>query len=486
MKQNALSQVVWLFLLTVIILFVLSLLPPITIGNYTTKQIDLLSDLRNRPENPDPSVAPKDSSNNFNDNLSAFNSDSAANAGQQNIFITADSKDTLIIPVSARTDSVPRRVGDIVLIEDYTPENNGLLLFSNTVKQIKSLGRPVRIAFLGDSFIEADILTQNIRETLQTLYGGCGVGYMGMHSDFPGFRRSIIQTDNGWNTHSVITQPDMANTSLPLQLYRPGKKASTRLKGVNKLKHIDKWDVSRIVLLANDDMQLSLKTDSTQHTYDILSSEQAQIITLHEPTSLLEIRCDSTKGCAIWGTWLDGTQGIAVDNVSMRGYSGTSITDISQQRLKELNNLIPYDMIVLQYGLNRMTPSITQYDSFTEELVQIVKHLRQAMPETTILIMGIGDRCQNQNGEMKTMKAVYGMRNAQRQAAIISECLFWDTCEAMKTLGGMTYFVEKKWANKDYTHISHVGGKPLADEFVKALEFAISGKSSATHKKTHE
>lgn len=74
---------------------------------------------------------------------------------------------------------------------------------------------------------------------------------------------------------------------------------------------------------------------------------------------------------------------------------------------------------------------------------------------------------------MKTMKEVYAMRRAQRAAARESGCLFWDTCEAMKYDGGMTRFVENGWANKDYTHISHAGGRPVARAFVRALGYAL-------------
>ena len=46
MNKDRLSQVVWLFLPSLVILFGLSLLPPLRIGASETRKIDLLSDLR--------------------------------------------------------------------------------------------------------------------------------------------------------------------------------------------------------------------------------------------------------------------------------------------------------------------------------------------------------------------------------------------------------------------------------------------------------
>lgn len=468
MSKNYLTQVVWLSILTVVILLIFSIIPPIEI-NHTTKQVDLLSSIRtergeefNTEQQTKPLIPPKSTTTTEENSSVDSNSPSSRN-------------ETEILPeVENRHKDVPRKLGDITLIEDYTPDEKGLQHFARAINRRNKSKRPVRIAFLGDSFIEADILTQNIREALQEIYGGCGVGYMAMHSDFPGFRRSITQIDKGWNTHNVSDKYESQYTSLPLQFHRPtgDGKTYTRFKGVNKLKYIDCWEVSTVGFIADNDATITLKTDSSTYSYDITADSKAQFITLQEPTSQLEIHCDNT-GVAMWGAWLDAQQGIAVDNISIRGYSGTTIQDLPLELLEQLNDKMPYDLIVLQYGLNRMTASITNYDPYTTQLNKAIAHLQEAFPQTDILIMGIGDRCKNENGEMKTMKAIYAMTEAQRNAAMQSGCLFWDTYEAMKSLGGMPYFVNNKWANKDYTHINHAGGRPLSNEFVKALTHAI-------------
>ncbi len=483
MKKNVLGQVVILLLLTIIMLFVLSLLPPLKCNNFTTKKIDLLSDIRNKSQSQEdideyfPHNTPNTTSIIVADTDSCEHKNSV-DKDVANLASTQHPSQQASHTVQQQSsinqnDYAPQKAGDTTLIEDYSPQKNGLAHLINAIKNRHNIGRPVRIGFLGDSFIEADILTQNIRELLQDQYGGCGVGYMAMHSDFPGFRRSITQIDKGWNTHNVVTDTEIELTSLPLQLHRPNKNAVTQFRGVSKLRHIDRWNVSTIALYARETTSIKLKTDSSSYSYNIKPQEQAQFIKLYEPTSSLEIRCDSTTDVAFWGAWLDDIKGIAVDNISMRGYSGNSIELLPQQNIKVLNDTIPYDLIVLQYGLNRMTASILHYEPFTKELVRMVNHLRSVMPHTDILILGIGDRCQNENGELQTMPAVYALLKAQRKAAIESQCLFWNTCEAMKSLGGMPQFVENKWANKDYTHINHAGGNPLGKEFIKALNYAI-------------
>ena len=53
--------------------------------------------------------------------------------------------------------------------------------YTHLLDELAKAPRPVRIAYFGDSFIEADILTADLREMLQQKYGGCGVGFVDVY-----------------------------------------------------------------------------------------------------------------------------------------------------------------------------------------------------------------------------------------------------------------------------------------------------------------
>lgn len=73
-----------------------------------------------------------------------------------------------VVPDSTRLNPT------LVEIEDFgTPDSSRLRAFYDTLLCAR---RPVRIAVLGDSFIEGDILTADLRERLQQAYGGGGAG----------------------------------------------------------------------------------------------------------------------------------------------------------------------------------------------------------------------------------------------------------------------------------------------------------------------
>ena len=392
-----------------------------------------------------------------------------------------ETADTLLVTNissdTAEVGNLPRRDGDVVLFEDFSPGKNGLSHLLSSLKERASLGRPVRLAFLGDSFIEADIFTQDVRSLLQSRYGGSGVGYVSMHSDFPGFRRSVIQSGEGWEVHSVLKpkEVDWKVMTLQQQYFVPLEGATAQYRGTAKIEHADSWALSRFVFIARQDCSVELKiADGEWQVFPVAGSHEIQSLAVEGQTPRFQVRVGNTPGFAAIGVWLDDVQGIAVDNISTRGYSGLSLGALSRERAVQMDSIVPYDAIVLQYGLNVMTSEILHYGSYARKMTEVVRHLRECYPHTDIILMGVGDRSRKANGAFVTMPAVVALSEAQRRAARSAGVVFWDTYEAMGGHNGMLDYVANGQANKDYTHINHKGGKRLATEFVKSLEYEMN------------
>ena len=92
-------------------------------------------------------------------------------AEQRNPLTASDSVLSIPIDTIIHAPKAPRE-GELVIIEDYTTDQVGLIQLRNALAQ----GSMARIAVVGDSYIEGDIFTQDLREKLQSTYGGEGVG----------------------------------------------------------------------------------------------------------------------------------------------------------------------------------------------------------------------------------------------------------------------------------------------------------------------
>lgn len=151
--------------------------------------------------------------------------------------------------------------------------------------------------------------------------------------------------------------------------------------------------------------------------FPVAGSHEIQSLVVEGQTPRFQVRVGNTPGFAAIGVWLDDVQGIAVDNISTRGYSGLSLGALSRERAVQMDSIVPYDAIVLQYGLNVMTPEILHYGSYARKMTEVVRHLRECYPHTDIILMGVGDRSRKANGAFVTMPAVVALSEAQRRAA---------------------------------------------------------------------
>ena len=81
-------------------------------------------------------------------------------------------------------------------------EQRGMTPLYDALVRRRALGRPVRIAVLGDSYIQCDIFTAPLREALQRYFGGSGVGMVPIsNSSSNRYRRSVKHDFGAWNEH---------------------------------------------------------------------------------------------------------------------------------------------------------------------------------------------------------------------------------------------------------------------------------------------
>ena len=90
----------------------------------------------------------------------------------------------------------------LVAIEQFAPADSGRLrAFYDTLLYAR---RPVRIAVLGDSFIEGDILTADLRENCNWPTAGAARAFAPMASPLTAFRRTIKTQSKGWTAYNIM------------------------------------------------------------------------------------------------------------------------------------------------------------------------------------------------------------------------------------------------------------------------------------------
>lgn len=376
----------------------------------------------------------------------------------------------------------PAADATIVPIEDFDtlPQSR----FDRFVERLVA-GEPVRIAFMGDSFVEGDILTVDLRHELQTMFGGRGVGFVACDIPFATSRKSIKRRSTGWSSYSIM-KPKAAPESLRDKFFvsgymaEGGAGASTRWELTESYPTLSGANTARVLLLSRDDSRVELTlNDTLSRTFDISGDEALRQIVV-ESAPYRSIAVKVLEGRVIcYGVVIGSDDGVGVDNFSVRSNNGHAIFGTSPVINRQADALSGgYDLVVLQYGLNIMQASQRNYSKYRDQLRDMISYAERCFPEAAILVMGVSDRCvkNDESGVYEPIGSADALSSYQRAAADSCHVAFWNTYEAMRSMGGMKGFVANKWAAGDYTHINYGGGRAVARALMLPLREMAADK----------
>ncbi len=481
MEKRYTTYSFWITLLVILFLGAAGLIRSFSIGGIFFKRVNIISDL---VKFPDDTLAPSRTVQRLDESFLA-ESEKASNPTQLEEARQMPSPETQrwdfngITPMEDTPEPdarVTNPAEQVVPIEDFSEgDNPSVSEFCRSLEQT-SKKRIVRIAFLGDSYIEGDIITADVREQLQTLFGGRGVGFVPFATPFAANRATIKHTYQAWKSYNLIYKKS-APKELQDHFYVSGllcvpeEGASVEYEGVGFRKRIKSAAAARLLFVNGGESEVEVVVnDSMRRTFYPATSPLVQQIDLSGgDIQKMKIKIHRPQGFIGYGVVFEGRNGVCVDNYALRSNSGLALFGTSSSVNSQMDHALGYDLIVLQYGLNAMDPHATDYKAYGSQLEKVIRYVQACFPETTILVMGVGDRSTMRDGEPVTMPGVRNMVARQREAAQACGVAFWNTFQAMGGENSMPRFVDRGWAAKDYTHLGYRGGKAIAEELVKAL-----------------
>lgn len=378
--------------------------------------------------------------------------------------------DSLAAPSPSDTLPAPApTTGTLIPIRDYSPGGTMMRAFSLKLGNVPGLHRPLRIGFMGDSFIEGDLLTCDFRELMQNKYGGGGVGFVPITSQVAGFRQTVRHKFNQWKQSSIVNNKSGAFTISAFH-FTPSENSYVEYKGSSNRKHLDRFSRARLLFVSEGRSVIRATVNGQEEfLFNTEPKNVLQEVQLDGDFQSIRYQISDVEGFRAYGVFLENPTGVSVDNFSVRGNPGTVMSRINPELSRQFGKLSPYDLIVLQYGLNVVQSQVTNYTTYQKQMTAVVNHIKRCFPGVAILIMSVGDRATRSNGVFVTMPGIRAMVKTQEQVARDCGVMFWNTYEAMRAQGGMSTFVKNGWAAKDYTHISARGGQKIAKALFEAI-----------------
>lgn len=409
--------------------------------------------------------------------------DSLPSTPPSEVELPAEPTDTLA--TATPPDTIPHRATPITSggLSDYTASGDA-------VRQIRAglaSGR-YYVAMLGDSFIEGDIFVGPLRDALQQRYGGKGVGYVALTSKTARFRQSVQHRFQGkWQSSDLNHRRKGIRYTITEQVDAASKGSEATYTMIPKPQNLAQVDYATLLYQADTTVLLSYQINDLARDTITLPAQKGKLHrhTFRHPEGVrslsFKIEGDTAPADSLLfhGIFLDGAEGVTVDNLSLRGASGAQVTHIAPALNRQMQSLRPYQLIILQYGINVIDPEKPEdhYGWYYRQMERSLQHLQSLYPDALFIICSVSDRASRLEGSIQTLPAVGYIWKHQQRLAQQYGCLFWDTLGTMKRAGGIAGFVQRGQAAKDYTHLNFAGGRTLAKAFLYDLLEAPLGEN---------
>ncbi|MBK7882816.1 MAG: hypothetical protein IPJ81_02500 [Chitinophagaceae bacterium] len=395
-------------------------------------------------------------------------------------------KDSSTREVLVRKKNVIKNPGDTgnnIVQRDYvtypglintTNQPTALYDFYTHLTELKKKKRKkIRIAYFGDSMIEGDLVTQDLRKMLQEVFGGSGVGFVPVTSIVAGFRQTVIHTfSSNWNDVNYKSDnKTSANLFLSGHSFFSTDNSTVAYRPVNRPK-LDSFNQISILFGAPSAGSNSTNLIANGVSYPIQAA--AAVNKLELPlNSANELRMSiASATIPLYGAAFESDSGVVVDNFSFRGISGTELDYFTENYLQQAQATRSYDLLIFHYGPNLLfKPNLTDFSWYTKKMLPVLQKIKNAFPQTSVLLISTADKGFSYNGSWHTAKGVKPLVDAQYTMATSTGVDFFNLYNAMGGEDAIVRWVkaDTALANKDYTHANHRGAKKLAEIIFNAI-----------------
>ncbi len=355
--------------------------------------------------------------------------------------------------------------------DDYKGDQH-LIEFYEKLLQLETSGQGnVRIAYFGDSMTDGDLIVKDLRDQLQSRFGGEGVGFVNITSESAPSRSTLTHQYSGnWRTQSYLNGKQ-AKKPYGITGHTFFVKHDTinpvwvKYKAVNT-GHISMLNSPTLFYGRSGNTQASLKVITGKDTIIKKLNPSGLLNTVKLADNVKGFKADFVKADSIpvYGFNFDDGRGIHVDNFGTRGNSGIPNGLLDTSLMNAFNNKLGYDLIVLHYGTNVLNYGSLNYSWYEKRMARVVNHLRECFPGVTVLIISTADKSKKYDTQMVTDSAVVPLALAQKRYAVKTESAYVNLYTLMGGDGSMVKWVEEvpALANKDYTHFNMRGAKKVS------------------------
>ena len=343
-------------------------------------------------------------------------------------------------------------------------------------------GRTVRVVHYGDSQIELDRISSNLREALQTRFGGRGTGM------FPALTKTPMASISRSSSGGFISYTMFGDSTTrraghrrygPLAQVTGFTGTGTVSLRARKLKstqeHVRTFQsVSILYGRASADFSVTALSDTLKPAPVTRARGGVTWVTWTFTRPVEKATLKITGRGEIYGVSTDGTAGVTVDNIPLRGSTGHVLTRIDKDLMKASFDLDGTRLVILQFGGNfvpsaRSSKAISTY---MDKVREMIAYYREVAPDAPILFIGPSDMGANSgDGRVVTFRGLSEVVDSLKAVTLSSGVAYWDLYRMMGGPNSMTQWVRHNpaYAGPDYIHFTPAGAKLVGETLSRSF-----------------
>lgn len=400
-------------------------------------------------------------------------------------------------PLEVKKDS------SVKLITNIQMRNKECLKkFFDALIELKNNPKSIRVLHYGDSQIEADRITDYLRLKFQGQFGGSGPGLISLTP----ISESVInkmKIGPGWDRYTVFTSKDKrvshANYGVMagFSRYNNYKKISDTSSVLSSSLTVTTTKFGGANAMAYKKIKLfygGAKRKTWCEFYDgpaLISADSLESagffnvkeFNVGQGSNSHTLKFKGKDSPDFYAMSLESDNGIMVDNIALRGSSGTFFHQINNLQLKEFYDYLNVKLVILQFGGN-VLPSIKDQQmaiNYGNYIRYQISQVKKAAPNASILFVGPSDMSIKNGTDYITYPLLENVRDEIKKVVLDNNCAFFDMYDCMGGKNSMASWVDQKLAATDYIHFSPQGARKIATLFYSELIKEYNSYLKLTH-----
>ena len=342
--------------------------------------------------------------------------------------------------------------------------------------------RTLRVAHYGDSQIELDRISSDLREALQQRFGGIGTGMFPALTNTP--MASISRSSSGGFV-SYTMFGDSTTRRAGHRRYGPlaqvtgfngnGTVSLRALKQKSTLEHVKSFSsVSVLYGRSSDDFTVTVQSDTLKPKSITRARDGVTWTTWLFDRPVEKATLKMSGSAEIYGISTDGAAGVTVDNIPMRGSTGHILTRIDPDLMKASFDLDGTRLIILQFGGN-FVPAATSskaISGYMDKVREQIAYFQDVAPEARILFIGPSDMAvSSEDGRITSYRRLPELVDSLKAVSLQSGAAYWDLYRMMGGQNSMAQWVRHQpaYAGPDYVHFTPAGARVVGETFARSL-----------------